>query len=152
VSLLSRLDLALLRQPAWRGAALAALWLALAGLGAQTQARPTQSADAESGTVQLSALPREAQKTYELILAGGPFPHSQDGIVFGNYEHQLPAKARGYYHEYTVQTPGAHNRGARRIVCGGDAPTRPDRCYYTDDHYASFRQLVQSVGGRGKSF
>jgi len=139
VSLLSRL----VRQPVWRSAALAAFLLAFAGFSAQTQARPTQSADAESGTVQLSALPREAQKTYRLILAGGPFPYSQDGIVFGNREHQLPAKARGYYHEYTVRTPGAHNRGARRIVCGGAAPSQPDRCYYTDDHYTSFHQLVQ---------
>jgi len=142
VSLLSRL----VRQPARptrRSAVLAALLLATAGLGSQVQARPVQSPQAEPETVPLSALPREAQKTYALIQAGGPFPYSQDGIVFGNREHQLPAKARGYYHEYTVRTPGAHNRGARRIVCGGAVPTHPDRCFYTDDHYNSFKQLGQ---------
>ncbi|MBV8468967.1 MAG: ribonuclease [Burkholderiaceae bacterium] len=92
----------------------------------------------ERNTVALSALPREAQNTYHLIRAGGPFPYSKDGIVFGNREHLLPRKAHSYYHEYTVDTPGASDRGARRMICGGRPPTKPEICYYTADHYASF--------------
>lgn len=63
--------------------------------------------------------------------------------MFGNRERQLPARARGYYREYTVRSPGSRDRGARRIVCGGAAPTTPDACFYTDDHYTSFRRIVQ---------
>lgn len=74
---------------------------------------------------------------------GGPFPYSKDGSVFGNRERQLPARTRGYYREYTVRTPGSRDRGARRIVCGGAAPKAPDACFYTDDHYTSFRRIVQ---------
>jgi ribonuclease T1 len=91
----------------------------------------------------LASLPSEARLTHERILNGGPFPYPKDGIVFGNRERQLPPKARGHYREYTVRTPGAHDRGARRIVCGGIPPTRPDACFYTDDHYASFRRIEQ---------
>jgi ribonuclease T1 len=80
-------------------------------------------------------------QTYELIHQGGPFAHEKDGVVFGNRERLLPAQKRGYYHEYTVRTPGARNRGVRRIVCGGQ-PRTPDICYYTADHYASFRKIV----------
>ena len=98
---------------------------------------------AEVGTVQLAVLPPEAQATERLIRAGGPFPYAKDGSVFGNREHLLPRQARGHYREYTVVTPQAHDRGARRIVCGGEPPTRPEACYYTDDHYASFRRIVQ---------
>lgn len=96
-----------------------------------------------SAEVAFTKLPPEAQSTHQLILTGGPFPHDKDGSVFGNRERQLPGKARGYYREYTVKTPGAHNRGARRIVCGGKPPTQPDACYYTADHYASFRRIAQ---------
>jgi ribonuclease T1 len=92
--------------------------------------------------VSLAALPPEAQATERLIRAGGPFPHAKDGSVFGNRERQLPRQPRGHYREYTVPTPGARDRGARRIVCGGP-PTRPENCYYTADHYASFRRIVQ---------
>lgn len=81
-------------------------------------------------------LPPEARRTLALIARGGPFPHRQDGVVFGNYEHQLPPRPRGYYHEYTVETPGAHDRGARRIIIGGNPP---EVYYYTNDHYRSFR-------------
>ena len=98
----------------------------------------------DRSVVALTALPPEGQQTYRLIHAGGPFPHEKDGSVFGNRERQLPRQARGYYREYTVRTPGASDRGARRIVCGGEAPARPDACYYTADHYASFRMIVQS--------
>ena len=64
--------------------------------------------------------------------------------MFGNRERQLPRQARGYYREYTVRTPGASDRGARRIVCGGEVPAKPQACYYTADHYASFRVIVQN--------
>jgi ribonuclease T1 len=78
--------------------------------------------------------------TLKSIAAGGPYPYAKDGVVFGNFERLLPPHRRGYYHEYTVATPGARNRGARRIICGGARQT-PDVWYYTDDHYASFRRI-----------
>jgi ribonuclease T1 len=90
--------------------------------------------------VAVADLPREARDTLGLIRAGGPFPYERDGVRFGNRERLLPPKARDYYREYTVRTPGARNRGARRIVCGGPART-PDACYYTDDHYRSFLRI-----------
>jgi ribonuclease T1 len=99
---------------------------------------PPESAAA----VALSSLPSQAQSTHRLILAGGPFPYNKDGTVFGNRERHLPAKARGYYREYTVKTPGSRDRGARRIVCGGQPPTQPETCFYTDDHYASFKRIA----------
>ena len=88
-------------------------------------------------------LPVEAQRTEQLIHAGGPFPYSRDGVVFGNYEKRLERQPRGYYHEYTVPTPGARNRGARRIICGGNKPTEPVACFYTEDHYNSFHRIVK---------
>ena len=91
----------------------------------------------------LAELPREAQQTDQLIRAGGPFPYAKDGVTFGNRERLLPRRERGYYREYTVPTPGASNRGTRRIVCGGAPVRHPEVCYYTDDHYASFRRIVQ---------
>lgn len=94
-----------------------------------------------SATVALAELPRPGAQTYELIRRGGPFAHEKDGVVFGNRERLLPVQKRGYYREYTVTTPGSRQRGARRIVCGGQA-RMPDACYYTDDHYASFRRIV----------
>lgn len=93
-------------------------------------------------TITVGELPREARQTLALIKEGGPFPYDRDGIVFGNFEKRLPIQVRGYYREYTVKTPGARNRGARRIVCGGK-PRVPDACYYTSDHYASFRRIVE---------
>ena len=94
-----------------------------------------------AATVQVTELPPQGRETYELIRQGGPFPYDKDGAVFGNRERQLPAEKRGYYREYTVKTPGSRDRGARRIVCGG--PSRePHACYYTADHYASFRRIV----------
>jgi len=92
-------------------------------------------------TVSVAELPRQGAQTYHLIHQGGPFAYDKDGSVFGNRERLLPAQKRGYYREYTVATPGARNRGARRIVCGGQARA-PDSCYFTADHYASFRQIV----------
>jgi len=93
--------------------------------------------------VALAELPPEAQQTEKLIRAGGPFPYPKDGVTFGNRERLLPRRERGYYREYTVPTPGSRNRGARRIVCGGVPPVKPEICYYTEDHYASFRRIVQ---------
>lgn len=92
-------------------------------------------------TVSVAELPRQGAQTYSLIRQGGPFAHEKDGLVFGNRERLLPAQKRGYYREYTVATPGLRNRGARRIVCGGQ-PRTPDTCYYTANHYASFRLIV----------
>ena len=94
-------------------------------------------------TVALATLPAEARQTQRLILSGGPFPHTKDGVVFGNFERRLPRRERGFYREYTVRTPGSRDRGARRIVCGGRQPTLPEACYYTADHYASFKLIAQ---------
>lgn len=92
-------------------------------------------------TVALADLPKQARDTHALVLAGGPFPYEKDGTVFGNRERFLPRQTRGYYREYTVRTPGVRHRGARRLVCGGVVTTAPDACYYTEDHYASFRRV-----------
>jgi ribonuclease T1 len=104
------------------------------------QARPVSGL---GEPVASSGLPREAQQTERLIHAGGPFPYSKDGVVFGNREGRLERHPRGYYHEYTVPSPGARSRGARRIVCGGIKPTEPDGCFYTEDHYNSFHRIVK---------
>ena len=87
--------------------------------------------------VALAELPPEARETLRLIRRGGPFPYPRDGVVFGNHEHRLPQQPRGYYREYTVPTPGARNRGPRRIVCG----PLPE-CYYSADHYRSFSRIT----------
>lgn len=94
-------------------------------------------------TISTAQLPVQAQSMLTLIYQGGPFRYDKDGTVFGNRERLLPAKQRGYYLEYTVRTPNVRTRGARRIICGGTRAVAPDACYYTDDHYASFRQIVQ---------
>ena len=94
-------------------------------------------------TITSRQLPPQGQGMLALIHQGGPFKHDKDGVVFGNRERILPAYPRGYYREYTVRTPNERSRGARRIVCGGSKPVAPDACYYTDDHYASFRKIVQ---------
>lgn len=101
-----------------------------------------ESVQAAAVTVQVAELPRQGRETYELIRQGGPFPYDKDGTVFGNRERLLPIEKRGYYREYTVKTPGSRDRGARRIVCGGP-PRTPHACYYTADHYASFRKIVE---------
>jgi ribonuclease T1 len=95
-----------------------------------------ESAARNKDEVQLQDLPAEARATLELIKAGGPFSYRRDGAVFGNFEKLLPLKERGYYREYTVPTPGARDRGARRIVAG-----RQGEYYYTADHYKSFRRI-----------
>lgn len=86
--------------------------------------------------VPIAQLPAEAQHTLSLIKKGGPFPYKKDGTVFGNRERRLPQHEHGYYREYTVKTPGAKDRGARRIVAG-----RSGEFYYTDDHYETFRRI-----------
>lgn len=90
--------------------------------------------------VPVAELPPQANATLALIRNGGPFPFERDGVRFGNRERALPNMSRDYYHEYTVRTPGTRSRGARRVVCGG-AKSAPEVCYYTDDHYRSFRRI-----------
>ena len=115
-------------------------FLALVVLGHGISAKEMASVPSMA-TVSLAELPRQGVETYRLIHQGGPFPYEKDGVVFGNRERILAPQKRGYYHEYTVATPGERNRGTRRIVCGG-APKVPDACFYTADHYASFRKIV----------
>ena len=130
------------RWGAWgRTAAVALLALSGAWAGVVAQAKPPASATLQ--TVARAEMPAQAQTMMALIEQGGPFKYDKDGTVFGNREKILPARQRGYYREYTVKTPGERSRGARRIVCGGQQPRAPDACFYTDDHYASFRQIVQ---------
>ncbi|MCK7625978.1 guanine-specific ribonuclease N1 and T1 [Streptomyces sp. RS10V-4] len=145
------------RAAAVLGALLAALLLVLtgcsnggAGKGSSSGAqRPSASATADGRgaappwakgyqTVPASRLPAEARHTLKLIDAGGPFPYPKDGTVFGNYEKRLPKEPRGYYREYTVDTPGARNRGARRLISG-----KHHELFYTGDHYASFQAVLR---------
>ena len=93
---------------------------------------------AYQGDVEVRKLPREARETLVLIRSNGPFPYQQDGRTFGNREKQLPPRPRGYYREYTVKTPGARDRGPRRIVAGADG-----EYYYTDDHYRTFHRILE---------
>jgi ribonuclease T1 len=102
----------------------------------QARGHPPHAAVAIS-VIAVAELPPEARQTLRLIQQGGAFPFPRDGIVFGNYERILPPQVRGYYHEYTVKTPGVRSRGARRLVCGA-----PVECYYSDDHYQSFRHVM----------
>ena len=110
---------------------LACLLLATAGARAR---------DRNPGDVAVDSLPQQALRTLALIRSNGPFPYDRDGVVFGNRERALPDKPRGYYREYTVKTPGIRGRGAKRIVCGGDQRSARE-CYYTDDHYRTFRHI-----------
>ncbi|MFC5581216.1 ribonuclease domain-containing protein [Rhodanobacter terrae] len=115
------------------------LWQQHTATPTNTAGPTTTTPTSQGGTTALPGfLPAEACATLEAIVRGGPFEHSQDGVVFGNYEGLLPRQPRGYYHEYTVETPGARTRGARRIITGG---TPPVVWYYTDDHYRSFRRF-----------
>lgn len=96
------------------------------------------------GVITVSELPKQGRDTLELIRRGGPYPYAKDGTVFGNRERILPKENRGHYKEFTVKTPGSRDRGARRIVCGGNL-TSPAAsiCYYTADHYASFKRIKE---------
>jgi len=114
---------------------------ARAGAGASSATANEPARNVGFPTVGSAQLPRQAVETLQRIGEGGPFPFEKDGVVFGNRERLLPRHPRGYYHEYTVPTPRARDRGARRIVCGG--PKRQiDDCYYSDDHYASFKRIA----------
>ena len=128
------------------GASAVTTALLLSGLAGSVQAKESfgdrpPTATPALAEISLSELPVQAQETHRLIHAGGPFPNAKDGVVFGNRERLLPRKTRGFYREYTVKTPGARNRGARRLICGGTPVTAPEVCYYTDDHYASFKRI-----------
>jgi ribonuclease T1 len=107
----------------------------LAGIALAAAAPAREPAPPALPEIPVAELPKEARETLALVKRGGPFPYRKDGSTFGNFEQRLPARARGYYREYTVPTPGARDRGARRIVAGGG------EYYYTDDHYRSFRRI-----------
>jgi ribonuclease T1 len=102
------------------------------------------SAAGNDHTSTSGSLPPEAVKTISLIESGGPFPYARDGIVFMNRERLLPQHPSGYWHEYTVPTPGESDRGARRIIHGAGG-----EFYYTSDHYASFRRVTAAERGSG---
>ena len=115
---------------------LAAIALACAALAmpAAAQRAPAPAA----AEVALAGLPGEARDTLDLIRKRGPYPYARDGVVFGNREGLLPKQPRGYYREYTVRTPGARDRGPKRIVAGSGG-----EYYYTHDHYGSFKIIIQ---------
>ncbi|MEU8945966.1 ribonuclease domain-containing protein [Streptomyces sp. NPDC048489] len=102
-----------------------------------TAVAPADAAATAVGSVCYGALPAQAHDTLDLIAVGGPFPYAQDGVVFQNREGVLPGQSTGYYHEYTVITPGSPTRGAKRVVTG--RKTRED--YYTSDHYVTFKLI-----------
>ena len=128
------------RPPWWQ--ALHKTGLVVTLVGAALVAGAVQANGQLAGSVAIGQLPPAAQATHRLILVGGPFPHSKDGLVFGNRERTLPARPRGFYHEYTVHTPGSRDRGARRIVCGGTRLMSPEACFYSADHYATFQRIA----------
>jgi len=103
---------------------------------------PAKQSTATSAAISVNQLPIEAQVVHRQIRTGGPFAYPKDGTVFGNRERALPVRPRGYYREYTVGTPGSRDRGARRIVCGGREARTPETCFYTADHYNSFRRIT----------
>jgi ribonuclease T1 len=119
-----------------------ALVFALVGTTLFSSSAGASAPQGSEVVVELRQLPPEAQKTHRLIVAGGPFPYAKDGSVFANRERLLPVKPRGFYREYTVPTPAAADRGAKRIVCGGRQPEIPQTCFYSGDHYASFGRIV----------
>jgi ribonuclease T1 len=130
---------------AWvgRSKSLLAGVLVLASLASPSLVQARKPVPEDSlATMAVAELPPQGRQTLQLIREGGPFPYSKDGSVFGNRERLLPSRQRGYYLEYTVKTPGSRDRGARRIVCGGQ-PRTPDTCYYTSDHYASFSRIAE---------
>ena len=117
-------------------------WAVAAVLALSAGTFLVQARSPSSTSVVLTGLPVQGQAVMAQIREGGPFRYDKDGTVFGNRERLLPTQTRGYYREYTVPTPGLSHRGARRIVCGGRQPRQPDACFYTEDHYSSFRLIV----------
>jgi ribonuclease T1 len=109
----------------------AMLWMPLAVQGAP----PAQGG---LSVIAIAELPAEARDTLRAIKQGGPFAYPRDGVVFNNFEHVLPQRPRGYYHEYTVATPDVQNRGVRRIISGA-----PREYYYTADHYQTFKRILE---------
>lgn len=105
------------------------------------EVRSSDQAERVENSVALRDLPIQGRRIYQAIFDGGPFRYEKDGSVFGNRERLLPRERRGHYREYTVDTPGLSHRGARRIVCGGQ-PQTPQACWYTADHYASFKRIM----------
>lgn len=137
----------MIEHKAWRWLSQLALCLGLGlgsigGVGAFQRPMPAPGAvpAQPTATINLADLPQAGRSVYARILAGGPFASDKDGSVFFNRERKLPVRARGAYHEYTVPTPGARNRGTRRIVCEGPERT-PEVCYYTADHYETFSRI-----------
>ncbi len=121
---------------AWLIIFLAVLWLP-EGAQAHTH-RTAQGAHADPATIRVAQLPPQGRDTLRAIKRGGPFDYPRDGAVFGNFERILPKHPRGYYHEYTVKTPGARNRGARRIISGESG-----EYYFTADHYKTFKRIQE---------
>jgi ribonuclease T1 len=119
---------------------LAVIALATSTLVGISDAEARRESVAALPPIAAAELPKEARTTLARIRDNGPFLYERDGVAFGNREGMLPPKPRGYYHEYTVKTPGSRSRGARRIVCGGDTTTLAE-CYYSDDHYQSFKSI-----------
>jgi ribonuclease T1 len=121
----------------WLSCIVAVLIFAVGQIG---NARDTnfEATKAATPSIAFAALPPEGQTTLQLIKKGGPFPYRKDGSIFGNRERNLPRQSRGYYKEYTVKTPGAHDRGARRIIAG-----EVGEYYYTSDHYNTFQRIVE---------
>ena len=119
-------------------AILLGLLMAISNALAFENSHSTKTGRATVSIIEAAQLPPEARATLKLIEQGGPFPFRKDGVVFGNREKKLPQQRYGYYHEYTVKTPGARNRGARRIISGGT-----HEYYYSDDHYRSFKRIQE---------
>ncbi len=126
----------------WFVAAAAAGAVAASSLGFSA-AHAFSVAPQGMATIARTELPPQGRTVLNKIESGASFRHDKDGSVFGNRERVLPRQARGFYREYTVPTPGVKHRGARRIVCGGEVIQRPEACYYTEDHYASFKLIVK---------
>ncbi len=118
------------------------IWIVLAAmlwspLLAQS-AQPLQGGQENLSVIKVAELPVQARETLLAIKQGGPFAYPRDGVVFNNFEHVLPKRQRGYYHEYTVVTPGESNRGVRRIISGA-----AHEYYYTTDHYQTFKRILE---------
>jgi ribonuclease T1 len=113
-------------------------------VGTSSVARESVPKVTTSGEIAVGELPAQARDTLALIRKGGPFPYAKDGSIFGNRERNLAKQPRGHYKEYTVKTPGSRDRGARRIVCGGETKNVSQlNCFYTADHYATFKKIKE---------
>ena len=129
----------------WRWLLWCCLTAGVVGAAGLVQAREGAPRTTDFPVIRVADLPREGRETLGLIRKGGPFPYAKDGGIFSNRERILPRQPRGFYREFTVKTPRSRDRGARRIICGGAVGKQQalDSCYYTDDHYASFRKIKE---------